>query len=400
MVVDHRGSGNETRVFKHGRNRPSFLKCLTVLQQTAIMYPMKLMAQVKLQTTPDQFLALKQTLETANDACNYISAQAWEHKTFNQFRLHKLTYRTVRKQFGLTAQVAVRCISKVADAYKLDKKRKRTFKPRSAIAFDDRILRWYLDKSEVSIWTVAGRLRLSFLCGEKQREMLKHRRGESDLVLFRNNFYLSAVCEIEEPIPTEGKDVLGIDMGVVNIAVDSDGTVYSAKSINHVRARHRHLRAKLQKKSTKSAKRLLKKLSGKERRFAKHTNHCISKQIVQYAKDTERDVAIEDLKGIRSRTTVRRTQRAQHDSWSFYQLRSFLEYKSKRAGVRLFAVGPRNTSRTCPQCGCVDKHNRPNQSTFCCIACGYSGLADYIAARIIAGRAGVSQPHVSASTSD
>ena len=77
---------------------------------------MKLTAQLKLQTTPEQSDVLRRTMELANAACHYIGERAWETETFRQFELHKLCYRAVREQFGLGAQAAVRCISKVADA--------------------------------------------------------------------------------------------------------------------------------------------------------------------------------------------------------------------------------------------------------------------------------------------
>ena len=92
---------------------------------------MKLTARVKLNPTPAQHQLLKDTLSRANSACNDISAVAWESKTFRQFGIHKLTYKAVRAQFGLTAQMAVRAIGKVADAYKLDQKRQRRFKKMS-----------------------------------------------------------------------------------------------------------------------------------------------------------------------------------------------------------------------------------------------------------------------------
>lgn len=354
---------------------------------------MKLIAQVKLQTTPEQFVALEKTVRRVNEACNHISGVSWKSKVFGQFHVHKLVYRDVRNRFHLTAQLVVRAIAKVADAYKLDKNTKRVFKPLGAITYDDRILSW--KSATVSIATLTGRLAIPFVCGEKQRELLKSRQGESDLILFRGNFYLSATCNIEEPVPAEGEGVLGIDMGVVNIAVSSDGEVFSSRTVNNVRHRHIRQRAKLQSAGTKSAKRHLKKLSGKESRFAKHTNHSISKAIVKTAKDTNRSIAVEDLTGIRTRTRFRKAQRSTMSSWSFFQLRSFLEYKSKLAGVKLVAVDPRNTSRTCAACGCVDKANRPSQSSFKCITCGYSGLADYVAARIIASRAAVNPPIVS-----
>jgi putative transposase len=153
------------------------------------------------------------------------------------------------------------------------------------------------------------------------------------------------------------------------------------------RYRQRRLRTKLQKLQTRAAKRRLKKLTGKERRFASHTNHVISKQIVAEAKDTGRGIKLEDLSGIRDRITVRKKQRAILHSWTFSQLRLFLVYKAAMAGVSLVLVDPRNTSRECAECGHIAKKNRPNQSTFRCVACSHASNADTNAARVIAGRA-------------
>jgi IS605 OrfB family transposase len=356
---------------------------------------MKLIARVKLQPTAEQSAALGKTLRRVNTACDYISRVAWKSKTFGRYPLHPLVYREVRTRFGLSAQLTVRAIAKVSDAYKLDHTRRRVFKTRGAIAYDDRILSWKLAAAIVSINTVEGRLQLPFVGGEKQRELLKTRQGESDLLWSRGQWYLSATCEVAEPLPLTHREVLGVDLGVVNLAVDSDGRIYSGQTVNAVRSRHRRLRSQLQAAGTSSAKRHLRRLSGQEKRFAQDTNHSISKKIVALAQDTARVIAIEDLGGIRERTTVGQAQRAQHSSWGFNQLRRFLEYKSKRAGVVLVTVDPRNTSRTCPACGTVDKRNRRTQSAFQCVICGHSGLADHIAARNIATRASVNMPIVS-----
>jgi putative transposase len=354
----------------------------------------KLTAPVKLKPTPEQAALLKQTLEQANAACDFASGQAWKTQTFKKFALHHLCYRDIRIRFRLSAQVAVRVIAKVADAYALDTQMCRTFKPSGSIAYDDRILTWRLTDNTVSIWTLAGRMRIPFVCGERQRAMLETRKGESDLQFRKGKFFLAAVCDVEEARSAEPSDMLGVDLGVVNIAVDSDGQIHSGSQINNMRYRHRRLRSKLQAKGTKSARRKLKRLSGKERRFAHDVNHQLSKQIVAKAQDTNRAIALEDLQGIRARVTVRRRQRVRLHSWSFAQLRTFIEYKAKRVGIPVFLVDPRNTSRTCPGCGHVEKANRKSQSQFSCVACGFAGLADHIAACNIASRAVVNLPIV------
>jgi IS605 OrfB family transposase len=357
---------------------------------------MKLIAQVKLLPTEEQTDALRRTVEQANAACDYLSQRAWDSRTFGQYSLHKLTYYDTRRKFPeLSAQIVVRCIARVADAYKLDRKTQRTFRPYSAITYDDRILHWYIGKSAVSIWTVSGRAHIPFVCGERQRILLQTRQGESDLALVHGKWYLLAPCNVEEAPEQEPDDVLGVDLGIVNIAVDSDGEMHSSSQVNNVRFRHRRLRTKLQRKGTRSTKCRLRKLSGKEARFAKDVNHSISKSIVAKAQDTHRAIALEDLGGIRDRVTVRRRQQATLHSWSFYQLRSFVFYKARRIGVKVFLVDPRNTSRTCPACGSIDKRNRASQSSFLCVSCGFAGLADQIAAGNISRRAAVNLPNVS-----
>jgi IS605 OrfB family transposase len=353
-----------------------------------------LTAQIKLLPTPEQGNALRKTLEVANTACNYVSKQAWENKTFRQFPLHKLTYRDVRDRFELAAQVVVRVISKVADAYKLDRKARRTFKPQGAIAFDNRILSYNLERKEVSIWTVEGRQRIPFSAGARQLELLNGQRGESDLCYVKGKFYLFAVCDVETPKPIDVEGFLGVDLGVKNMATDSDGNNYSGGQVNGLRHRHFKIRQRLQGKGTKSAKRRLKQRNKKEQRFAKQENHRISKELVERAKDTGRGIALEDLQGIRERVTVRKSQRRTHNSWSFFDLRNKIAYKAEQAGIPLVLVDPRNTSRTCPKCGSVDKNNRKSQSLFACIRCGFSGFADAIAAENIR-RVAVNQPDAS-----
>lgn len=351
---------------------------------------MKLTAKVKLEGGNKQ--ALLRTLEAANECADWISKQAWNTKTFGKFAIQKLLYTEARKHTGLTAQVVIRAISKVADAYKLDKKVERTFRPHGAIAYDARILRWNVAERTVSIWTVDGRREFSFAGGERQYALLATQRGESDLIYQRGAFYLAATCDAKEAPMLDTASFLGVDLGIVNIASDSDGKRYSGSQIKSVRCRHRRLRRKLQKKQSRAAKRRLKKLAGKEQRFARHTNHVISKEIVASAEGTQRGIKLEDLSGIRDRvdTVCRPKQRVVLHSWAFWQLRMFVAYKSALAGVPLVLVDPRNTSRECAVCGCIDKRNRPSQSKFRCVSCGFATHADWNAARVISGRPAVS----------
>ena len=182
---------------------------------------MKLTAVVRLLPSLDQHQMLLETLERANAACNWMSAQAFVNRAYSQSALHGLTYYEARERFGLGAQMAVRCIGKVLDAYKKDKKRQRTFKPHGAIAYDNRILNWRLVDKQVSIWTLGGRIEAAFTAGLSHLELLKFQQGETDLVYRSGKFYLYTTCELPDETPIDPEGFLGADMGVTNIGKEN-----------------------------------------------------------------------------------------------------------------------------------------------------------------------------------
>jgi putative transposase len=355
------------------------------------MQQVKLVAQVKLQPTPEQRESLRRTLDQANAGANLISQVAFNARVFKRFDLHYLLYETIRKDTGLTAQVVALLFAKVADAYKLDKLTLRTFKPHGAIAFDSRILRYMLDKKMVSIWTVDGRQKIPFVCGEHQTRLLEGQRGESELCLVDGEFYLMAVCDVEDPPLKrldECKGIIGVDLGIVELATDSEGNQYSGSQVRSVRRRLRKLRAGLQSCGSKSAKKHLKRLRRRQSRFTRWVNHNISRRLVETAVKLGKALALEDLQGIRERGNgFNREMRFELGSWGFYQLRQMIEYKAKRAGIAVILVESRNTSRTCSSCGYCDKHNRRSQSRFQCLHCGFESNADLNAASNIASKA-------------
>jgi len=352
-----------------------------------------LVVQVRLLPSDEQSVLLRATLERCNEACSWISSQAVDSGTFRQFALHRLVYTKIRAHFGLGAQMAVRCIAKVADSHKAGKKDKvRRFRRHAAQPYDARLVRWGEDY--VSLWTLEGRIKVPFRCSERQREMLQTRVGEVDLVLTRTGKWLLVVpCKVGERTMVEPDDFLGVDLGIVNLAADSDGEVYSGDNIDRVRRTYAHRRRNLQRRGTRAAKRKLRQISGREARFRRDVNHRISKALVQKAERTGRGIALEDLEGIRDRVTARRRQRARLHGWSFFQQRTFLEYKASLAGVLLVTVDPSYTSQTCPECGHCSKTNRPTRDRFTCVSCGHAGPADHIAARNIRARAVVNRPN-------
>lgn len=351
---------------------------------------MKMMLQIKLLPNKEQEIVLLGTLRTANAACDSISETAWQDKIFNQFKLHKKCYQLIRASFPLSAQVVVRCISKVADAYKTNKKSKRTFKELGSIAYDSRILSY--SGSIASIWSIGGRLKIPFIC--HNAAYLPYIKGEADLVFKKGKFYLFQTCEVPEEDVDDVEDFIGVDFGCKDIVSLSDGTSVSSSWINNYRTKRQQIRSSIQSKGTKGAKKLLKRLSGKEKTTAKIVNHTISKNIVKKAKSEGKGIAIENLKGIRKRTErkVRREQRGLRSKWSYDQLRQFIAYKAQLNGVKLMVIPPAYTSQTCHSCMKIGTRKSKN---FFCETCGNFD-ADTNAAKVISqAGAAINQPEKS-----
>jgi putative transposase len=352
---------------------------------------MKLTLQVQLLPTPEQATLLLNTMAAFNAAASYAAQVGFDAKVYGQPGIHKRCYYTLRERFGLSAQMAVRAIAKAVEVFKRDKTKCPVFRPDGAITYDDRILGWKgLDK--VSLWTLNGREVMPIVYGQYQAERFNRLKGQVDLVYRDGKFYLYATIETPEETPITPTRFLGVDLGIVNLLTDSDGHTSPGETIEHTRQRRQTARDTYQARGTKSAKRRLKKMAGKQQRFQRWVNHGLAKRLVQYAKDTKAILVLEDLTHIRRRITVRKRQRAKHANWSFRQLRDFVIYKATQAGIPWVLVDPRYTSQTCSKCGFRDKRNRRSQADFSCLKCGFSTHADLNAAKNLAGRAFVSVP--------
>ena len=202
------------------------------------------------------------------------------------------------------------------------------------------------------------------------------------------------------------RDFLGVDLGVVNLAMTSDGTPHTGDAVEACRTRYHRRRQRLQRaahvvqmagKRPKNIRRALQRTARREAGFRRNTNHVISKTLVAVAQDTGRGMGLEDLTHLRDRARFRQPQRAQITGWSFAQLRLFVEYKAHQAGVPVVLVDPKHTSQTCSCCRHRARNNRRSQALFSCRRCGYTVNADFNAAMNIRFLALVSAPMVAGS---
>jgi putative transposase len=345
--------------------------------------------------------ALAATQRAFNEAATWIARVCWDEGITNTNTAHHRVYGQTRERFGLGAQLAVCARAKAVEAIKAVKTKGRdtcpTFGPRGSVRYDARTYR-LMSLDRVSLNTLDGRVVCRLVLGARQHAMLvdpSWEVGGADLVWREGIYYLHITQSREAPDETEPEGgTLGVDLGIANLATDSEGEHFTGAMVPVVRNRYHLRRQRLQKVNTRNAKRRIRRMGQREARFQKDTNHCISKRLVQKAAGARKAIALEDLSGIRERVTVRRAHRYERHSWAFFQLRQYIAYKAAWAGVPVVLVDPRNTSRTCSACGHCEKANRKSQAEFLCQRCGIALHADYNAALNISRkeRAAVNRP--------
>jgi putative transposase len=177
---------------------------------------MKTTLKIKLAPTKEQHHSLLKTMERFNEACNFIAQFAYEKKLASKYKIQEFIYNEVRERFGLSAQMTIRAIAKVVDAYKRDKSKLCKFKLQGAIVYDERIMS-FAGIEAVSLWTIDGRQSIAMVFGHYQKLQWAKQKGQADLVLVGNDFYLLATLDIEEEAASNPQEFIGVDLGVILI---------------------------------------------------------------------------------------------------------------------------------------------------------------------------------------
>ena len=309
----------------------------------------------KLSPTPTMAASLSATCTVFADACNAILAVAAETGTSNNIELHHLTYRSTRSKFQLSANLAVRAIRRVSQAMTAWKRRgaqPKSFRPTS-IDYDARIFDYRPKDETVSLTVMDGRIHVPMILGGYQRAVLKDKKPTAAVVVrFKNAWAINIVVEDEDPEPVGGPP-MGVDLGIRNTAATSHGVKHSGADRQKFKEKRNQVRASLQSRNNRCARKALRRLSGRERRRITWENHNLSKAIVAEAKDTQcGTIRMERLTDIRQRCKIRNKHTNRMMSgWSFGELQRFVAYKATRCGIEIEYVEPAYTSQTCASCG-------------------------------------------------
>lgn len=367
--------------------------------------------RIQLHPTPEQAKALDETLVQFTRAFNQVCSYGWEHQEKNGVRLHHETYRDTKLSCpGLVSDLLIQARVKATEAltsgFTWKKKHEAAYPKRveKALKYGKpapqfkpvrcpqsehcpvryNIHTYTLDwkKQSARLSTVAGKTSIPFTVPSYSEKYQGHGIATADLVCRNGKYWLHVVVKVPEPDIAPVEDVVGVDLGLNRPAVTSQRQFLGNRQWKEIDRKYFRIRRKLQSNGSKSAKRHLKKLSGRQARFHRDCDHVLSKRIVQNTTPGS-TIAIENLKNIRETSKIGRgkkdknvsTKRRLH-AWTFDQFYSFLSYKAQEKGIQVVKVDPRHTSQQCSRCGHQHRSNRKSQSLFLCRECGYCLNAD------------------------
>ncbi|QCC49734.1 transposase [Halapricum salinum] len=355
-------------------------------------------AVTRLAVSEPDATVLRQTVSEWKEGCQIAVDMAWDHCQ-SKSDLQRLAYDTIRDQTELGSQHAILACHQAADniASCIAQRNagQEVSKPNytsPTVAYDSRTMTLYRDAEQVSLTTSGDRSRVradlvlppdedgyqdQYLDSDEwelAESTLHHRGGE---------WYLHIGFRKLKPErqTTENGTVLGVDLGVSQIAVTSTAGFYSAGKLNHERREFDRLRRSLQAHGSRNAHRTLESVGEKEGEYVKHTLHRVAKELVEEAlRYNCNGIVFEDLEGIRERLPAADW----HSEWAFDRLFNYVEYKASFEGLFVDTVNPKNTSIRCAECGYIHESSRQSRSEFECGNCGNRNHADYNAAKNIA----------------
>jgi putative transposase len=354
---------------------------------------------VKLDVGSDDSALLRDTIDEFLWAANYVTRHAFqgEYVTTSKTTLHDDTYEDVRTETVLHSNHVQAARNKAAEACKSVvetwKQGKEASMPHFTsphLVYDHRTATFH--DNYVSLATVDGRIEADYVLPDEERDTPhaeyffsdEYETTGAELHYSNGNWMLHIHCktDVESDTPEEAatgnRTILGVDLGVNNLAVASTGTFWTGDEFDHWRREYENRRGDLQACGTRWAHENIQSVGQKEEGRFKLTLHRIANELVSEARDHGCSViAFEDLTDIRERTGA-----SWGHKWAFNRLYEYVEYKAAEYGIDVEQVDPENTSRRCSHCGFTHPDNREAES-FECLKCEYENHADYNAAKNI-----------------
>jgi IS605 OrfB family transposase len=351
--------------------------------------------RVKLTPSTAQAALLAETSRLFTAAFNVVCQVGWEQRITNGVELHHATYYPTQAAYpalvsDLLVQARVKATEAVKSAFTLQKAGRKVGMPQSDACPPRYNLHTYRvdwESQTVRMSTTGGRQTIRFDVPDYGAHYAGYPVDTADLINRNGVWWLHVVVSVPAPDVEPTDEIVGVDLGIAQPAVTSTNRFLGKPAWKAIEGRLFYLKRQLQRKGSKSAKRHLRKVKGRQARFRRDCDHVLSTQIVQSASPGA-TIVLENLTDIRKRSKIRKqtkTSRRVH-SWSFAQIKGFVVYKAEGRGCTVAGVDPRHTSQTCSCCGHQARNNRRSRGRFVCRVCGFELHADLNAARNIAAK--------------
>ena len=355
-------------------------------------------AITRLEITDEQRHLLEETISEWKHGCQIATDMAWG--TYNtKSDVQPLAYDDVREHTDLGSQHAILATHQAAQTItgciERRSKDKKVSKPTftaPTVTYDTRTMTLFDDET-VSLSTTESRVRCNLALPDAddgyQRQYLDSEEWsvtESTLTTRDGDYFLHIGFRRPkndtERNTAEDGTVLGVDLGIENLAVTSTARFVSGRELTHNLREFKKIRAGLQQTGTRSAHRTLEQSSGRELRYVRDVLHRASNALIDEALRYDCEViAFENLTHIRDRTGA-----SWGHKWAFRTLYEQVEYKAEAVGISVKQVGSAYTSKRCAECGFTADENRPTRNDFRCQKCASEANADYNAAKNIGMR--------------
>ena len=376
--------------------------------------------------TDKEFSAIVETRKQYARAFNMSSECLISNSSTSKRFLHMVQYGRIKEECPSLPTGLIQCARDVAveavktwnvkrtklkqkHPKKAERMKRPSMKERCTMRYDVRTVT--LRGSQLTFSTCDKRIKTIITVPEFFRERYSPSegwklKGANIGINGKGRVFVNLIYECPDSVIEENNNgkIVGLDRGVYNIVTTSDGVHYGAKDVRRVKRKYNHVRSELQKKGTRSAKRRLKAISGREKRFVQDQNHCISKKLA----NTDEDVSVYVLEDLSSMNMLRikgkgsKTMRKWISNWSYSDLEAKLSYKCQKNGIRVEFVDAHYTSQKCSECKVIDKASRKG-NRYVCRHCGSSMHADvngainirdnYITRVQKSGQAAVNQPY-------
>jgi putative transposase len=345
----------------------------------------KLALRIRIRPNPELAVRLESVCSEYTASYNRVAACGHAMPRLNGVEIHKATYRSERAQSALPSQLVISARMRAVESLKsvrtrqlkLDRKpckkgesRKVLRCPESkglGVRYDARSHRISLAEGWVELCMLQGerRQRLEFVLPDRYRIHIEDSVCTTELVRdHRGRWFLIVVVDHVVERPEASGRAIGVDLGVNRPVVTSRNQFLGERRWKEVDRRYQRLRRLLQMKGTRSSRRHLRKLRGRQGRFHRDCDHVLSKRMV-LAAEVGDTLVLEDLTDIRDRIRARSAEwRRRMHGWSFAQLGSFVCYKADRYGRYAVFRDPAYTSQRCSRCGHTERSNRRSQSVF------------------------------------